>query len=439
MRKYFKRAASMVVALAMSMVMAISVSGIQSHAEKSYNEVEYFVERMYQVCLRRQPDKAGLDSWTNKLKFGEITGAECTYGFFFSNEFQSMNLCDEDYIRSLYHVYLDRNPDAQGMANWKEALAGGATRGSLLTGFIESSEFTSICEFYEIRRGNGQWDDKRMVITGNCAKCGAVNKTVTDFVTRLYNVCLDRNPDQTGLNDWVGQLKAGMSGADIAFGFIFSNEFQEKNLCNDDFVEYMYKAFFDRGSDPTGKAGWTGQLNAGATKGTIFSGFVGSQEFLKLCASYGISAGAKDYSASDYKASANCKACDEKQQEVPETPKEPTKPGGSADSTDAHEHTWVANIKTVHHEEEGHYEDIYDEPVIESHNFCNKCGIDITASGESIGIHCGECKSGYHAERVQVGTIHHDTPIGQKWIVDKEAYDEQVVDGERCSSCGQIR
>ncbi|MCI6867279.1 MAG: DUF4214 domain-containing protein [Lachnospiraceae bacterium] len=423
MRKYFKRVASMMLALAMSIVMAFAVPGIQSHAEKSYNEVEYFVKRMYQVCLSRQPDKAGLNDWTNKLKTRQITGADCTYGFFFSNEFQAMNLCDECFIRSLYHVYLDRNPDAQGMANWKEALADGATRGSLLTGFIESAEFTSICEFYEIRRGDGRWNDKKTVITGNCVKCGTENKTVTDFVTRLYNVCLGRNPDQEGVNDWVGKLKEGMSGADIAYGFIFSREFQEKSLCNNDFVEYMYNAFFDRGSDPTGKADWTGKLNDGATKGTIFSGFVGSQEFLKLCTRYGISAGAKDYSASDYKSVADCKAC-------------------GSQTAEEHVHTWIDDVKTVHHEEEGHYETVvveeaYDEPVYEGHYICNVCGIDITASGELLGIHCIGCGSGYHVDDVQIDTIHHDAVTEQKWIVDKGAYDEQIPDGQICTGCGQ--
>ena len=51
----------------------------------------------------------------------------------------------------------------------------------------------------------------------------------------------------------------------------------------------MYKAFFGRGSDPAGKANWLDRIHKqGYTRLKVFEGFVGSQEFDKLCKSYGI-------------------------------------------------------------------------------------------------------------------------------------------------------
>lgn len=281
--------------------------------------VEGFVTRLYNICLDRDPDPAGFNAWVNQLKSGANTGAEAAYGFVFSNEFKSKNPCNTDYIASLYRCFLGREPDSAGMSAWLARIEAGDSRGTIFNGFVGSDEFTKICQSYGINRGNGDWSSSAFVLTGDCQICGGKNKTVSDFVTRLYNVCLDRNPDSNGLNSWVNTIINGQSGAQTAYGFVFSNEFVLKNLCNEDFVEYMYKVFFGRDSDAAGKAGWVNVLNNGGTKGHVFSGFTGSDEFKKLCAQYGISAGTEDYSSVDFKASGPCSVCQGEAQQ-PEDP-----------------------------------------------------------------------------------------------------------------------
>lgn len=132
----------------------------------------------------------------------------------------------------------------------------------------------------------------------------------------------------------------------------------------------------------------------------------------------------------------------------------------SSDDTTQHQHNWVAQYTTVHYEEEGHYEDVlvqeaYDEPVYETHNVCNYCGLDITMSGLSTGAHCTTCGppmpedhpcyvqgetmgSSYGTVKVQVDTIHHDAVYETQWIVDKAAYDEKVLTGYTCT-CGATK
>ena len=123
---------------------------------------------------------------------------------------------------------------------------------------------------------------------------------VNDFVTRLYDICIGRKPDANGLADWTGKLKNGKAtGVSVAFGFIFSPEFQGKGYSNDEYVEIMYKAFFGRKSDPGGKADWLSKMNNGMSREDLFFGFANSKEFFNLCGSYGITAGCyikgKDY------------------------------------------------------------------------------------------------------------------------------------------------
>ena len=80
------------------------------------------------------------------------------------------------------------------------------------------------------------------------------NLDVTRFVSHFYKYCLNRNGDPEGLNDWTGGLlEHRFDGAYIASGFIFSDEFHNKNLSNEDFIEILYQTILGRASDPAGK------------------------------------------------------------------------------------------------------------------------------------------------------------------------------------------
>ena len=112
------------------------------------------------------------------------------------------------------------------------------------------------------------------------------NSGVEGFVTRLYNICLDRDPDPAGFNAWVNQLKSGANtGAEAAYGFVFSNEFKSKNPCNTDYIASLYRCFLGREPDSAGMSAWLARIEAGDSRGTIFNGFVGSDEFTKICQS----------------------------------------------------------------------------------------------------------------------------------------------------------
>ncbi len=109
------------------------------------------------------------------------------------------------------------------------------------------------------------------------------------FVTRFYQQCLGRNPDQPGLDSWVDNLLNGsQSGSDVAYGFVFSDEFVNRNTTNEDFVTILYRAFFDRDPDAAGYSAWIGNLYGGTGRSDVLNGFVSSREFENLCQRYGI-------------------------------------------------------------------------------------------------------------------------------------------------------
>ncbi|MBA7565575.1 Polyisoprenyl-teichoic acid--peptidoglycan teichoic acid transferase TagU [subsurface metagenome] len=130
---------------------------------------------------------------------------------------------------------------------------------------------------------------------------GGSAEQVQSFVTRFYVQCLGRQPDSEGLNEWIGRLLNGTkTGADVAEGFVFSEEFTGKNHSNETFVTILYRAFFEREPDASGYKAWLERLAGGMSRKSVLDGFLKSQEFAGLCSNYGIVpyAGAPTYTAS---------------------------------------------------------------------------------------------------------------------------------------------
>lgn len=115
---------------------------------------------------------------------------------------------------------------------------------------------------------------------------------VESFVARFYQQTLGRAPDAAGLKHWTDQLLSGRAtGAQVANGFIFSAELNARNVSNEEFLNIMYAAFFDRAPDPAGYDSWLSSMSRGTSRQAVLAGFINSAEFRNLCASYGINAG----------------------------------------------------------------------------------------------------------------------------------------------------
>lgn len=124
--------------------------------------------------------------------------------------------------------------------------------------------------------------------------------------------------------------------------------------------------------------------------------------------------------------------------------------GGSSkkDDTTAHQHNWVAQTKTVHHDAQYktvHHDavthQVWHDAVTEEHYICNQCGADITS--DPWGHLDAYDHGGYHSSYVTVKQGYYET------VTDKAAYDEQVqvsaawdetvTTGYKCSDCGATK
>lgn len=220
------------------------------------------VWRVYDATLGREPDLGGLRNWHEALSAGVPLQTIIT-GFINSPEFTSKygNTSNPDFIRLLYQNVLDRDPSAQEVQGWVDALGRGASRSEVVQGFAESPE--------NVQRsapaiGKGLW----------------IGDSQAAVVARIYDTTLDRRPDEAGLKNWADALKGGLSLNQLADSFTGSPEFKSKygTLNNQAFVELLYNNVLDRASDPGGLQSWTNALNGGTPRSQVVLSFSESPE-----------------------------------------------------------------------------------------------------------------------------------------------------------------
>ena len=241
---------------------------------------EGYIIRLYRTVFNRNPDAAGLKYWVDSLETGTRTAASVVDFFFNSSEYINSGKTNDQIVRDIYGTMLDRMPDSAGFAYWKKYLDIGMTPESLLAGFVNSPEFTSLAQNYGISRGE-------IVLTDPLDK----SFERTYFVYRLYENCLGRTPDLGGERYWCQRLDEGETGSTTAANFFFSDEFSRKRYNNSTFVEYLYKAIHGRKSDLNGLIFWTTKLNYTDTREKVMNGFIDSQEFRNQCTAAQISPG----------------------------------------------------------------------------------------------------------------------------------------------------
>ncbi len=235
-----------------------------------------FVDRLYKNILGRIPDE-NKASHIDNLENG-VSATEVAYDFVFSPEFIELDVTNEERVTIMYNTFLNRDPDPEGLATWTRVLDEGDSIGHIFIGFTQSNEFGEICDEYGIEQG-----------TMDYADLPDENKELIAFIARLYTKALGRGYDIDGLNSHKNGYINDRDLYKLAFDFIFSPEYLEKNLSDEDFVENMYEVFFDRSSDPAGKADWLDRMaNQGYTREDVLAGFVGSQECADMVAGFGI-------------------------------------------------------------------------------------------------------------------------------------------------------
>lgn len=95
------------------------------------------------------------------------------------------------------------------------------------------------------------------------------------YVTRVYQDLLQREPDAAGLRTWVRQLAAGVPWGSVANAITNSPEYRSR------LIRELYAEHLGRQPDPTGLAYWLAMMDGGWTVARISAGFIASDEYYR--------------------------------------------------------------------------------------------------------------------------------------------------------------
>lgn len=111
------------------------------------------------------------------------------------------------------------------------------------------------------------------------------NDTDVAALIRMYDTAFGRNPDEAGLNFWIGSSEAGMSLHDIAAAMASSTEAQAQfgGMSNAAYVQQLYLQGLERTGTAQESKAWTDALDSGlVSRGDVLLGFSDSAEMIAL-------------------------------------------------------------------------------------------------------------------------------------------------------------
>ncbi len=292
-----------------------SVNVIEQVVEESDEKIRAFVARCYKIILERDADEGGMNTWADELKSHRNAATEIIEAFINSQEFQNKKYSNPDAVEILYKAMLGRGSDVAGKTDWVAKLNNGQPLTAVINGFCGSAEFKAICNAYGITPGSVQVQQlssqpvveeepvAKQTVTkteNNVTKVEIVNPSDTEnaqlgtavqaiyineekakeFIGRCYRCILGREASQAELDSWIGQMLNGTKTADqIARGFLFSGEFKDKNVSNDELVKILYRVYLNREADAEGLTTWTQKLDEGTSMQDLLNTFSRTNEF----------------------------------------------------------------------------------------------------------------------------------------------------------------
>ncbi|HEX7635547.1 MAG TPA: DUF4214 domain-containing protein, partial [Noviherbaspirillum sp.] len=300
----------------------------QATAAASLERAQRQIARLYVGLLNRAPDHDGLNYWVGQLNNGISLGS-IAQEMLISEEGKTVyppTLSDTEFITTFYNIALGRNPEAEGLNFWTNAL-NGRTRGQvaadMMTALVDYigvnpvaltsqklfNNKVAVGLTYALELNGDQPAVARALIanvtaatTAEAAADAAAASTAAKAaaaataaasaaanaaaaaaaaaatpmeqmraqITRLYVGLLNRAPDHDGLNYWIGKLSSGTSLTAIAEAMLADKEgtaLYPPSLSNTEFITRFYNLALGRDPDREGLDFWSGALNGGYSRG----------------------------------------------------------------------------------------------------------------------------------------------------------------------------
>lgn len=103
--------------------------------------------------------------------------------------------------------------------------------------------------------------------------------SISSWLCSLYKNIMNREPDAEGMAYWIQQLTSQtQTPTQVVRFFLSAPELDERDLSDTDFVTILYRVFFDREPDDDGLVYWTNQIRE-TSRTEVVDGFIYSTEW----------------------------------------------------------------------------------------------------------------------------------------------------------------
>lgn len=228
-----------------SLSLSLNVFNVQAQTKEEF--LNEFLDEVYTTMLNRESDEDGKAYWNNQILNNGIGILDFLNQILNQNEFGNLKISSEEFIKKVYKLLMNREPDEEGFDYWLKRLEDNPNNDqklALINSMAGSEEFLSkINELGLLLKNN---DDKQ-----------TETSDVDVLIKDAYKYLLGRDYDVDGLNFWKGQLTSKDRGAiDLINEFISLDEFKSRKLTDKEFISLLYEVLFDREVDADGLNYW---------------------------------------------------------------------------------------------------------------------------------------------------------------------------------------
>ena len=239
-----------------------------------------YIVQLYNDVFGRECNDSERKYYYDKLNNG--TGwSEILYELIFGTEYSNKKAGNAEYVSMLYKAVMNREASESEIELWVDGLDGYYSRKYIFSQFVSSEEFVAKCSQRQLATGTVYVSDDEKY-----------SDSIAKFISELYIKVLRRECSNVERRSWHDGMKnSGQGCAEIAYYFVFSDEYTSRNADNASYIKMLYITLLDREPTDDEVAGWSSVLEAGYSREYIYQQFTLSDEFKVLCDRYGLPVG----------------------------------------------------------------------------------------------------------------------------------------------------
>jgi hypothetical protein len=212
----------------------------------SANDV-FFVNLLFHDLYDRLPTQSELDEKLEALRTGTMTRADIAASLLTSGDFHEQG----GYLAKCFLALAQHDADFQRWSQIYTLMRQGAAKDAVLNAFMATPEFAAA---YPPTLSNG------------------------DFVARIHQDLIGRQPEASELEAWTAQLASGGSRSEIVDTFLHSAQVEER-LAGRINISLVYLALLRREAGDDTMSRWSAALNGGTPLTDVINSILSSAEY----------------------------------------------------------------------------------------------------------------------------------------------------------------